>query len=227
MNGAATTQPYVAENDEIRRTAKTLFGGSLAESFAAGIAIVLAIIGLSGTLANYMLPVAVLIMGVAFLIEGGAITLRYSKLLAEASHDRLEKSEIGVGVSSEYFGGVVGVVLGIISLLGHAPMVLLPVACIAFGATLMLSSGMVLRLNALEIDGAKESQRFKRIAGEITKAATGMELLLGISAIILGIIALTGTFTFVLSLVAVLLVGTSGFVTGASVTTKMASIFRS
>ncbi len=212
---------------EERRSAKLVLGGSLAEGIVGGATIVLALIGLSGILPEWMLPIATIAMGAAFVIEGGAISVRFSKLLSETSRDRLDEAELGVGLTSEFLGGAAGIILGILALLRLYPMILVPVAVLAFGSVLMLSSGMTVRLNALEIEGSAESTRYKKIAHEALSAAAGVEFLLGLAAVILGIIALTGTFAGTLSLVALLIIGVSGFVTGAAVTARMLSLFRS
>ena len=210
---------------EVQKSAKTVLGGSLAEGIVGGATIVLALIGLSNMYPSYMIPVATIAMGAAFLLEGGAISVRFSKLLSETSKDRLDEAEFGMGLTSEFVGGIAGVVLGILALVGLYPMVLVPVAVLVFGATLMFSSGATVRLDALELEGL-EASRFKRISHEAVRAAAGVEFLLGLSAVILGIIALVGTVPATLSLVALLITGVSTFVTGAAISTRMLSLFR-
>jgi hypothetical protein len=211
---------------EERRSARTVMGGSLAEGISSMAAIILAIIGLAGFFPMMLPAIATIVMAAAFLLEGGAITMRYSKLLSETSKDRLDAVEFGTGLTSEFLGGVAGGILGILALLGLYPMILVSIAVIVYGATLMLSSGLTMRLNTLAIEGSEETSRFKRIAREATRAAAGVDFLLGLAAIILGIIALTGTLSVTLSLVALLLVGFSGLFTGAAIGTRMASLFR-
>jgi hypothetical protein len=222
MNSTLTTQPL----DEVRKSEKTVFGGSLAEGIASGAAIVLTLVALSGIAPEMLLSVAVIVMGAAFLLEGGAISIRFSKLLAETSTSRFDEAELGVGVTSEFLGGVAGIILGILSLLRIAPMVLVPAAVIVYASTLMMSSGMTMRLNALELEGAGETTRFRKIAHEAMTAAAGVEFLLGLAAAILGIIAVVGVYGTVLSLVALLAIGVSGFVTGTAVTARMVSLMR-
>jgi hypothetical protein len=222
MNSTLTTQPL----DEVRKSEKTVLGGSLAEGIASGAAFVLTLIGLSGISPTMLLPVAVIVMGAAFLLEGGAISMRFSKLLSETSTSRFDESELGVGVTSEFLGGVAGIILGILALLRLSPMILVPAAVIVYGSTLMLSSGMTARLNALEFEGAGETTRFRKIAHEAMTAAAGVEFLLGLGAAVLGIIAVVGVYGTVLSLVALLAVAISGFVTGTAVTTRMVSLMR-
>ena len=205
---------------------RTVLGGSIAEGFFSGVALVLAIIGLSGIYAVYMLPIATIALGVAFLIEGAAIGSRFRKLLAETSRDRLERAEFGAGLTSEFLGGAAGVTLGILSLLGVYPMVLIAIALIVFGMTLLLSSGLTARLNALESESSEESRRFKKIAHEAMTASVGTELMLGVGGVALGIIAISGILVTTLSLVGMLVIGVSAFVTGAAGTARMLSVSR-
>jgi hypothetical protein len=228
----SANQTMSEEIREVRVSARNVLGGTITESFASGAAIVLALIGLGGIQPSIMLPVAVIIMGSAFLFEGIALSMRFSKLLSETSRDRLDKAEFGVGLTSEYLGGITGVVLGILSLLGVASMILPAAAAIVFGLTFMLSSGVTYRLDALEIEGAEEGTRFKKIAHEAVKVSAVLEYVLGIGAVVLGIIALAGVyastagFVMMISLVSLLAVGVAGLVTGAAVTSRMVSIFQ-
>ncbi len=222
MNSTLTTQPL----DEVRKSEKTVFGGSLAEGIASGAAVVLTLVALSGIAPEMLLSVAVIVMGAAFLLEGGAVSMRFSKLLAETSTSRFDEAELGVGVTSEFLGGVSGIILGILSLLRISPMVLVPAAVIVYASTLMMSSGMTMRLNALELEGAGETTRFRKIAHEAMTAAAGVEFLLGLAAAVLGIIAVVGVYGTVLSLVALLAISVSGFVTGTAVTARMVSLMR-
>jgi hypothetical protein len=213
-------------------SAKDVLGGTVVESFASGAAIVLTLLGLGGIRPALMLPIAVIVMGAAFLSEGIALSMRFSKLLSETSKDRLERAEFGMGLTSEYLGGIIGVVLGVLSLLGVATMILVAVSAIVFGLAFILSSGVTYRLDALEIEGTEESSRFKKIAHEAVKASAVLEYALGAGATVLGIIALAGIhmatvgFVTVISLVSLLVVGLAGLVTGAAVTSRMISIFQ-
>jgi len=179
---------------EQMRSAKAVLSGSLGEGFASGAVIVLSVVGLSGVMPVLMLALATIVMAAAFLLDGEAISMRFSKLLAETSRDRLDNAEMGVGLTSQFVGGIAWLVLGILALLNLYPMCLVPVAVIVYGAALIFSCGMTRRLNALEPEGTDEDLRFRRIAHEAMNAAAGVEFLLGLSAIVLGIVALTGTY---------------------------------
>lgn len=225
MEGNATLQKTAGLTEE-RKSIRSVLGGSLAEGVAGGAVIVLSLIGLSHMMPNLMLYIGVIAMGAAFLIEGGAISMRFSKLLTETRSERLHEAELGIGVTAEFLGGVVGLVLGILALLELAPMILAPVAVLVFGAALILGSGVIARLNAFELEGSKETTLFKKVAHEAVSAAAGVQLLIGLSTVILGIVALTGAYTLVLSLVGLLIVGVSGFLDAAALTARMLSLYR-
>ncbi len=226
MNDNVTLQQHGMELTEERKSVRTVLAGTIAEGVAGGAVVILSIAGLAHISSFLTLYIATIAMGAALLFEGGAISLRFSKLLKETHAGRLQEAELGVGVTAEFLGGVAGIVLGVLSLAAQAPMVLIPVAVIVFGATLILGSGVTVRLNALELEGPAESARLKRITHEAVTAAAGVQLLIGLAAIVLGIVALIGTSPLVLSLVALLVVGVSGSLDAAAITARMASLYR-
>ncbi len=223
---AGTTQTGLGHLTEEKIPAKTVMGGSIGEGLSSGVAFVLALIGLAGILPETLLPIAVIAMGAAFLFEGASISMRFSNLLTETSRGRLDRAEFGVGVTSEFLGGITGVVLGILSLLRMHLTVLIPIALIVYGATLMLSSGVTFRLNAIEADVSEESTQFKKIAHEAMSVSALTEFVLGIAAAVLGIIAISGIYTSAISFVGMMVIGFSGLIAGAAVTTRMISLFR-
>jgi hypothetical protein len=111
------------------------------------------------------------------------------------------------------------------SWLGLARVELLVVAAIVFGAAALFSSGAISRLNTLTIARRFGTERWtQHIATEVVWAATGAEALAGLAAIVLGILALIGTYPLTLTLVAFLAVGTSVLLSGASLGEKMISM---
>ncbi len=211
---------------EEKRSVRTVLAGSIAEGVAGGAAIVLAVVGLSNIASNLMLYIATIAIGAALLLEGGAVSFRFSELVRATHSGPMQEAELGVGVTAEFLGGVVGIILGVLALLSMAPLVLVPVATIVFGATLIMGSGATVRLNALEYEGAAEKTRLMRISHEAVSAAAGVQLLLGLATVVLGILAVTGTAPVVLSLTALLVVGVSGFMDAAAIAARMASIYR-
>ena len=221
-----TLEQNVREITEERKSVKTVMGGSLAEGILSGVVVVLSLIGLSGAMPEAVLSVAAITLGVAFLLEGVTVSTRFSRLLSETSKSRLDEAELGAGMTSGFVAGTTGIVLGILGLLKISPVILIPLSVIVFGSALMLSSGLTLRLDNLELEIYAESTKFKKVAREAMVAAAGVEILLGLGALVLGIVALTSVYSMTLSLVGMLTVGITGLAGGAAVTARMVSLFR-
>ena len=125
-----------------------------------------------------------------------------AKVTLQSRIDRLAEmnraAELGGGMGAEFLGGAAGGVLGLLAILNMAPMTLMSIAIIVFGASLLLSSGTTYRLDAL---ASKLGQR-NLTAGQtlVALAASGIQVLVGIAGIALGIIALMGVSTMTLIL---------------------------
>lgn len=224
---ATTAQhTFTEEIDNERKSAKAVLNDSLAEGIVGGGVIVLTLIGLLNIIPELVLPVAVIAMGTAFLLEGEAISVRFSRLLVKSGKDRLQEDQPRAGVTAELLSGITGVVLGFLALLGVYPMILVPIAVIAYGSALIFGSGLSARLNDLEIESSGKPVCITRIVCEALSSSSGVDFLFGLSAGILGIIALTGMYAATLSLVALLIVGVSCFLNGAATTARMVSVFK-
>lgn len=201
-------------------TAEYLAGGSIVEAVGGAAAVILAILALANIMPTYLASIAAIALGVALLFEGGAIASRYSKLLYETAGP--DMAELGSGMSAEVIGGLCGIVLGILALIGLASIELLAVAAIVFGAATLFSSGATSRLNSLTFARHYGTERWtQQVATELVWAATGIGVLAGLAAIVLGILALIGTFSLTLILAAYLVVGGSVLLSGASLGEKM------
>lgn len=213
---------------EEKKAVKTVLGEGVAESILGGATIVLVLLGLSGVMPLTLLSIAVIAMGAGFLLEGAAISMRFSKLLSEsaATRERTAEGQLGVGLSAEFVGGIAGVILGILALIGISPLVLASTAVIVFGSILMLSSGFKVRFNALEFETIDRTTRFKKIAQEAMIATAGVEFILGLSVAILGILAVTGVYSLTLGLVGLLIIGITGFITGTALSARMLTLSR-
>jgi hypothetical protein len=220
VNG--TTQQIYFED----KSAQIVRGGFAAEGVAGIISIVLAILGLLNVLPQMLMPIATIVLGAAFLINGGAVASRFSKMLNETAKGKFETVEWTVGLTTEFIGGIAAVILGILTLLNISPAILMPVAAIVFGVALLFSSGITARLNHLQMPKSEEYEAFREVARESVHVATGVEILLGLSAMILGIIAVTGIGWVILTYVALLCVGVSNATSGSAITAKMVGAMR-
>jgi hypothetical protein len=196
----------------------------MVEAVAGIAAVVLAILGLAGLLPMYLLAISSIALGVALLFEGGAVAMRYSRLLSETAGTRLSARELGTGMGVEVLGGIAGIVLGILALLGLVPLLLMSIAAIVFGGTLLLSSGTATRLNCLMIEGWAWHETVRRIACEAVWAAASVQVLVGLAGAILGILAVLKIYPLELTLVAMLCMGASVLLSGAAISSKMVSL---
>lgn len=220
-----TTAIHEEHEEERRHTIETIFAGSMTGGLVAAGAAALSIIGLSGVYPVWLLSVATIGIGAAFLFEGAAIMTRLSDLLYEVTEGKSEIAELGAGTTSETLAGLAGVALGILGLAHVAPEILLPIAAIVFGGALILGSGTNMRINEMTAGFRNEHPLAQRIAREAVKGSTGLQLLGGLAGITLGIIALAGAAPLVLTLVATLSVSGVLLLTDTAVAGRMMTVF--
>jgi len=217
----------VITSPEERHIAMSVGTGSTAEIIGGATVIVLTILGLASVAPNLMLAVATIAIGIALLFEGGSIAAEYSQLVARTSDNTFQTVEMGSGMTAEMVAGIAGIVLGILALLGLVPLTLSASAVIVFGVTLILSSGMTMRLNDIKLEESEEThQRARKLAHEAVTAAAGTQVLIGLTASVLGILALVGIVPTVLVLIALLAIGTSLLLRGGALGGRLISLFR-
>lgn len=212
---------------DIVHAMKAVVTGSLGEGVFGAVAAVLAIIGLVKFYPQILLPIAALSIGVSMIFEGGSIATRINTLTdAVGKESDFKTAEIGIGMTSEFLGGIIATFLSILALLGVAPLILVPVAVAVFGVVLIFSSGLTARLNDLEIQCASESDVYRSVTHEAVSAAEKIQFLIGLGAIVLGVLALMDIMPLVLSLVAALAIGASNFVSGSAISARLSSAYR-
>jgi len=206
-----------------RDVARIEAGGSIAEAVG-GIAVgVLAIISLAATVPSAVLTsIATIVLGIVLLAEGGTIVAEFSRLVGFRVGAGPEASlEVG-GMTLELFAGVGLVVLGVLALIGVATVVLIDCAVITAGAALVLRSGSLLEMSDLRNMTGEFPEAHRRLAHVSASGAVSIQVLAGIAAIVLGILALTSMSTYglmfgdiaLLVMAAAVTLG-SGIVTGA------------
>jgi hypothetical protein len=210
---------------ERARSIKIVAGGSITEALCGIGTVVLAILGLAGLVPGYMAAVATLAFVVALLAQGGTLAARWSRLIREtAPYEWDPRAELGGGMGAEIVAGGAGVVLGVLALLGIGTITLIPIAVIVFGGALLLGSGATADLGT--ISAPTPHERFAHAVRQATVAASGAQVLLGLAAVVLGILALVGVDPITVSLVALLVTGTSALFSGGALSSRMASLMR-
>jgi hypothetical protein len=208
----------VAREDKL--STATLAGGASLELIGGGAAAVLAILGLAGYLPLYMTSIAAIAIGGALLAHSAAVTARWTDTMRRVAGDRSEQVEIGGGVGSEMLGGAGAIVLGILALAGAMPLVLLPVAAIVVGGTIVLGAPAQPGLARLAPD---RDRRMSRITYEAVEGASGGMALAGLGAIVLGILALLRVGpVYTLVQVALLAVGIAVLIGGSALAARFA-----
>jgi hypothetical protein len=206
---------------------KRAFSSMTVEGIVGIGAIAATIIGLSNVAPELLAAIACIAIGVAAAFEGGAISARYSALIGMAEeYTHTDASVRWGGMTILFLAGAVGIALGILSLLGIVPMILLPVAAIVFGSALISDSAANTRLSVLEAHHSDEFNSRENIIKKTAYASAGIELIVGIGSIVLGIVALNGVYPLVLSLVAMLCISAANSLTGVMIVGRMSSIFR-
>jgi hypothetical protein len=222
-----TGQPTERER---KRLGYLVGGGTTAEAIAGVGAATLAILGLAGILPFYMLMIGIIAAGAALFIEGVSVGGAYAKLHNEQVLYTEAEDQLGTstGLSVQVLGGATAIVLGILGLVGLFPGTLAAIAVIALGAALLLGGPARAELNwsALELRHASNSSRV--LATQAVHGASGILALVGLGAVVLGILALVATAppasatASTLVLVAVLAIGAAELLGGSSILGRIA-----
>lgn len=189
--------------------------GGLVDAVGGVATVVLAIVALAGVHADILTSIAVIVFGAALLIQGGAMLSEYAQVSMPA---QIAAEQFGAGtLSSVFLVGAAGIVLGVLALIGIAPATLTAIAVIAFGAALVISSNSVRHLYLLRSTVARSMQGGPQIlAGEMASGSAGIQLLAGLTAIVLGILAVTGASAEILMLSALIVLGATVVLTGST-----------
>jgi len=203
--------------------------GGLVDAVGGLATIVLAIIALSGINPEALAAIATVVFAAALLILGGTMLTEYTKMSFPAGMLGPMEGTGGGGLSALFLTGAAGIVLGILSLVGIFPQMLISVAVITFGGALLLSSSSVWHLYRLKnawhrIAAQSPVSGSDILAGEMASGSAAMQCLAGLTAIVLGILAVTGNDPGVLSLVALLVLGATVLLTGSTLTAAVTSL---
>jgi hypothetical protein len=165
--------------------------GTIAEAAGSIAVIVLSIIGLAQSSASAtIVAVTVIVMGAALLAEGGALASEFSRLATVNGDAAAADTQIS-GMSLQVTGGGVALVLGILALLNVATETLLAVALIMVGGVMLLTAGTIPQLRQIRAQTAGASEIVQMIGRSAMSGLAGAQLLCGLAAIVLGILALS------------------------------------
>ena len=200
-------------------------GTTVASMWAIGAA-VLAILGLCTVMPQYMLPVAVLVLGLGF-VNLASINIAWERMFrftnAQATQDW--RAYFG-GTIAVMAAGIVAIVLGILNLVFLADLRVAAVAAIAMGLGMFMHSGIVRSISRFTHETAFGGEAVRPngpFAFNALSVAPVRDALVGIAGVVLGILALLQIATLTLGLVAMVAMGaalafTASTVCGATLT---------
>lgn len=200
--------------------------GLLTEGAAGIAAIVLAIIALAGISVGALASITTIVIGVGLLVQAFNAAAEISKALnvtpAAAATGR--GTELGGEVMIDIAAGVSGIVLGILGLVGINAQYLIPAALIVFGGSLILGGAIGAQGRPL-ITGMTSSEAQMQVGYPSSTAVSGLELLVGFAAIILGILSLIFQSSWVLVLVGFIAVGAALLMVSATFSGAVVHLF--
>jgi hypothetical protein len=167
--------------------------------------------------------IAMIALGVGLLAGGAALSRRYVGGMPTAAASRARQEIVGA-LGMQALAGIAAIVLGVLALLRVNPAVLLGVGVLVLGGALLAAGGAMARLARSARWLRPEANRYSD--AENWYPATGWwEAEVGIGAVVLGILALTGHSPLVLTLVALLCVGAALLVGGTLIAARLFSYF--
>lgn len=192
--------------------------GGLVDAFGGAATVVLAIVALAGTSSDMLLAIATIVFGAALLIQSGAIVSELSAMIAPEGGAAVAENFGGGGLAIVFLAGTAGIVLGVLALIGIHPVMLASIAVIAFGSAVVFGGGSVWSVFRLKQSGQTVVSGAQIVATEIAAGSAGLQCVGGLAAIVLGILAVTGTLPATLSLVGLLIMGAAIVLTGSTLT---------
>jgi hypothetical protein len=214
-----TTETHAVHGPSMEAVLGGIAANSITEGIGAIGTIALAVIGLAGLYAYEMAAIATIVIGAVILMQGGLVSLACRRLSAQGVSERHTR-ELGGGVTAEFFGGLAGIVLGILSLFQAAPDTLLAVAVLVFGAALLLGGGTVSRLGWLL--QTQNQTTPPDTSGAVVAVGSGGHMLIGLATVVLGILAVIGLVPMTLILVGLLCLGASALFSGSTINGSVA-----
>ncbi len=196
-------------------------GSFLTEASGGAAAVILAILGLLSIAPPEMLAIATIVLGAAFALLGGVTVAHWLRIFSSAETS-VPTEALTEGMAVASLCGAAGIVLGILAFVGTNATLLVPAAAIVFGGGLLAVS-----TTAAHVEAAAWYRQERREAAKVRSgilhrnettgnghayvpflaATPGPEAMIGLSGIVLGVLALAGFAPLTLSLVAMLIYG--------------------
>jgi len=226
--GPTRMASFESRKRQEEETAQAVMGGFSAEAVAGAAGLVLAILALViESSATHLAAIAAIALGAAFTLAGIAVAAKFNRLTRETGGTREDVAELGTGLTAELVGGVSVLVLGILALIQIVPVTLLSISAIVLGCTLLFGSATTDRLSQVGTLSAWVNPIAQQRTRKLASADAGLEILVGIAAVVLGILAVCGVGNpLVLGSIAFIAVGTQALISGLVVTGRMAMFLK-
>ncbi len=210
---------------EERRPLKTITRGTAVEGVVGLAAAVLSIVGLAGMYPETFLPVSIVVLGAAMIIEARMVIRRFYSVMRELGEVQGSRTTSG-GMSIEILAGIAGVTMGLLALMGVNPAMLCSSAVLVFGAAVLFSIGTITMINSIIASGFSKNPLLRGMAASVYAASSDVRVLVGMGTLTLGIIAVVGIHSQTLAQVGVLAVGGSLFLETFALGEKLADMFQ-
>jgi hypothetical protein len=171
--------------------------------------IVLTILALAKVDPMLLNGIAVIVAGIALLIEDGTLTGQFGGMVARMPAHRAGAAPTADRIAAGTLAGGSGVVLGILAILGIASTVLTAAAIVVFGAAVLFDFSAYSRTTALRTMSGESSEESARMAFTAAPGTNSSAMLISLALITLGILALAGLASSIL--VTVGLLGFGGY----------------
>jgi len=212
-------QQAIAGNPEVgkRERLRSAFSGEIGfwmEAVLAAAATFSAVLGLFGIGRGYTMP------GAAILLASGLLVASWARRFAAHARTReTGMAEVGA-LSAEYLMGGPAFILGTLAMVGIVPTVLTAVAVLLFGVGWMFGGTEVARQGNISMIYPSPHPPEQEVLRGL-RIVTAIEMLAGIAAIILGILALVGKSPTVLLLIGLLALAATELMGAATVAWRM------
>ena len=198
--------------------------GLLSEGAAGIAAIVLAVIALAGISADTLASIVAIVIGAGLMAQGFNSAAESAKMITAGAAASPQAAEFGGEVMVYALTGIAGIILGVLALVGINPNHLVPAALIVFGGALLLGGVVGMRPRAAPAASISGAQ-VQIVSYQGSAAAGGMELLVGLAAIVLGILSLIFMSSWVLVLVGFIAVGAALLMVSATFSGAVMRLF--
>jgi hypothetical protein len=215
----------VSLRDPLLSISMVVAGATIGSMWALG-ALVLAILGLSAVTPIYMLPVAAIALGAAFLILS-AIGRVWASMFPFAEDDTSRDRKLfSSGSLAVMIAGLAGIALGILNLMYLTGVRFGAVTVIVLGLGLLWHSRVMRRVSRFPYHGVEGRQLKGPLAINALTLAPLRDFLVGLVSVILGVLAILNIAPLTLAFVALLAVSPAVVFTTSTICSATLATFQ-